>query len=99
MKKELYFSLFAFLFVFLSDSAMSQEKNRPSFNHLALYVTDLQKSTLFYREVIGLDTIPEPFRDGKHTWFKISEHGQLHLIGGAKAARDHEKNTHLCFRV
>jgi lactoylglutathione lyase len=79
---------------------MSQEKkSSPTFNHMALYVTDLQKSTWFYKEVLGLDTMPEPFHDGRHSWFKVGEHGQLHIISGAKAAKEHEKDTHLCVRV
>lgn len=68
-------------------------------NHLALYVTDLQKSTSFYKDIIGIDTIPEPFRDGKHTWFQIDTHGHLHLIAGATEKLSHNKNTHLCFSV
>jgi len=41
----------------------------------------------------------EPFHDGKHTWFKVGEHAQLHLIEGAKEKTAHDKNTHLCFTV
>jgi len=68
-------------------------------NHLALYVTDLKTSTSFYKDVIGIDTIPEPFHDGKHTWFQIDTHGHLHLIQGATTKLSHNKNTHLCFSV
>ena len=98
MKKQLYFGLLV-LFMSFSVKLMAQEKKGTAFNHIALYVTDLGKSTWFYRDLLGLDTIPEPFRDGRHTWFKISERGHLHLIGGAKKAREHEKDTHLCFSV
>lgn len=68
-------------------------------NHFALYVSDLKKSTSFYQDIMGIDTIPEPFHDGKHTWFKIDTHGQLHLIAGATEKLSHNKNTHLCFSV
>ena len=68
-------------------------------NHLALYVTDLKTSTSFYQEIIGIDTIPEPFHDGKHTWFQIDTHGHLHLIAGATEKLSHNKNTHVCFSV
>src|ERR1700740_3692633 len=98
MKKQLCFGLLI-LFLSCSVTVMSQEKKGTAFNHIALYVTDLQKSTWFYRELLQLDTMPEPFHDGRHTWFKISEHGHLHLIGGSKKARGHEKNTQLTFRV
>ncbi|MEJ7769008.1 MAG: VOC family protein, partial [Chitinophagaceae bacterium] len=51
------------------------------------------------RDVVQIDTIPEPFHDGKHTWFKVGEHSHLHLIQGAKAVTAHDKNSHLCFSV
>jgi lactoylglutathione lyase len=72
---------------------------KPVFNHLALYVTDLQKSTNFYRDVIGLDTVPEPFHDGRHTWFAIGPTGRLHVIAGAATTAVHVKDNHLCFSV
>ena len=66
----------------ITQVAMTQKKT-PRINHIALYVVDLQKSATFYREVIGLDTIPEPFHDGKHAWFSMSEHSHVHVISGA----------------
>jgi lactoylglutathione lyase len=78
-------------------SVMAQQK--PTLNHIALYVADLQKSTVFYRDVIGIDTIPEPFHDGRHTWFRIGPLSHLHVISGAATKTVHDKNTHLCFRV
>jgi lactoylglutathione lyase len=72
---------------------------KPVFNHLALYVTNLQNSTTFYKDVIGLDTIPEPFHDGKHTWFAIGPSGHLHVIAGAASATPHLKDNHMCFSV
>ena len=68
-------------------------------NHIAVYVQDLQKSTHFYSTIIGLDTIPEPFHDGRHTWYKISSQSQLHLIQGAGLQSPQNKNSHLCFSV
>ena len=67
-------------------------------NHIAVYVTDLEKSTHFYQHIIGLDTIPEPFHDGKHTWFAIGN-AQLHLIASAPVKPVTDKNNHLCFSV
>ena len=71
----------------------------PSFNHLTVYVVDLQKSTNFYKDVIQLEIIPEPFKDNKHTWFKIGAHSQLHVVSGAKEIIPHDINIHLSFRV
>jgi len=72
---------------------------RPALNHIALYVYDLPKSTAFYRDVLGLRQIPEPFKDGRHVWFRMGPHSQLHLIQGAARVEDHAKDTHLAFRV
>ncbi len=72
---------------------------KATLNHIALYVLDLKVSTNFYQNIIGLDTIPEPFHDGRHTWFGVGKQGHLHIISGAKAATTHDKNTHLCFSV
>jgi lactoylglutathione lyase len=74
-------------------------KKRAVLNHIALYVLDLKTSTHFYQNIIGLDTIPEPFHDGRHTWFSIGAQGHLHVISGAKGKTNHEKNAHLCFSV
>ena len=74
-------------------------KGKAVLNHIALYVRDLATSTSFYRDIIGLDTIPEPFHDGRHTWFSIGVKSHLHLIQGAINKTTHEKNTHLCFSV
>jgi lactoylglutathione lyase len=72
---------------------------KPVLNHVAIYVKDLKISTNFYSDIIDLDTIPEPFHDGKHTWYSVSENSHLHLIQGAKEVTTHDKNSHLCFSV
>ena len=81
------------------SSHVSAQQQGPILNHIALSVYNLEKSTIFYRDVLQIDTIPEPFRDGKHTWFQISPNSQLHLIEGAKEIATHDKANHLCFSV
>ena len=76
--------------------AMAQS---PVFNHVTVYVVNLEKSTSFYKNVMQLEIIPEPFKDNRHTWFKIGEHGQLHVVSGAAAISPHDINIHLAFRV
>lgn len=71
----------------------------PLLNHIAVYVNNLEVSAKFYESVIGLTQIPEPFKDGRHTWFTLGSAGQLHLISGAEKGLKREKNTHLCFSV
>ncbi len=77
----------------------SEAQNKPVINHIAVYVLNLETSTHFYKNVVGLDTIPEPFHDGRHTWFTIGYKAALHIIQGAKAIMPHDKDSHLCFSV
>lgn len=79
-------------------NSYSQER-KTMFNHIALSVYDLQKSADFYRDIIGLDSIPEPFKIGKHAWFKIGPGLSLHLVNDASEIKEHSQNTHTCFSV
>jgi lactoylglutathione lyase len=74
-------------------------KIKPVLNHIAVYIVDLKISTNFYQNILQLDTIPEPFHDGRHTWFAIGAVGHLHIIQGADKFTPHDKNNHLCFSV
>ena len=85
------------LFYFAKNYGQNQQK--PLLNHIAQYVVDLKTSTTFYPDIVGLDTIPEPFHDGRHTWFSVGPKSHLHLIQGAKETTAHDKNAHLCFTV
>jgi lactoylglutathione lyase len=79
--------------------AVNGQKQQVSLNHIALYVEDLNKSAAFYKNIIGLDSVPEPFKDGLHAWFKIGNNLTLHLIQGKKENVDQYKNTHTCYSV
>lgn len=90
----LYLSLACCIALTVSSNAQT-----PVFNHVTIYVKDLQKSSDFYEKVMMLQKIEEPFHDNKHTWFKITEHGQLHVVQGAKEVTPHDINIHLAFSV
>ena len=45
---------------------------------------DLGKSSQFYRQVLQLDTIPNPFNDAIHLWLNIGGGASLHLIEGTR---------------
>jgi len=97
MKKIIVTSL-ALLFI-VAVQGQQDTKAKASLNHIAQYVVDLKVSTDFYANIIGLDTIPEPFHDGKHTWFAVGPKSHLHIISGAMQKVPHDKNSHLCFTV
>lgn len=84
---------------FQKSMAQTTKKQAAVLNHIAVYVVNLQTATDFYKTVFDLEIIPEPFKDGRHTWFSIGAAGQLHIISGAKASIAHDKNEHLCFSV
>jgi lactoylglutathione lyase len=79
--------------------ALSGRAQGPHFSHQTIFVTDLNRAADFYEKVLQLKKIEEPFHDGKHVWFKISEHGQLHVVSGAKEDIAHDINIHLAFSV
>lgn len=95
MKKAIVIIL---LLAFLSNQKISAQQ-KAMLNHIAVYVVDLKTSSDFYRDIIGLDTIPEPFHDGRHTWFSVGVKSHLHIISGAVSKKEHDKNSHLCFSV
>lgn len=72
--------------------------SQTKFNHIAFYVEDLEKSGEFYSEVLGLEEVEEPFKDGLHLWYKLGE-GTLHLIEGPWEELVFKKSNHLCLSV
>ena len=95
--KKIFVIVFIVSGLFSSQKLFSQQK--VMLNHIAVYVVDLKISTAFYKDIIGLDTIPEPFHDGRHTWFSVGVKSHLHVISGATTKTMHDKNAHLCFSV
>ena len=93
------YAIICLVLIFGGLCANAQTRPMIRLNHIAVYVVDLKVSSDFYKHVIGLDTIPEPFHDGRHTWFSIGPLSHLHLISGAAKAIEHDKNGHLCFSV
>jgi lactoylglutathione lyase len=71
----------------------------PEFDHIAIHVRDLGKSVEFYEKVMGLEKIPEPFKDGRHVWFRMGAHNQLHVVGGAPEPSQQPIDNHFAFRV
>ncbi|WP_143962347.1 VOC family protein [Litoribacter populi] len=67
-------------------------------NHLALQVKNLETSREFYKDVVGLPQISDPFNDDIHAWLDMGG-SQLHLIEGGKDEGEKDKNNHLCFSV
>jgi lactoylglutathione lyase len=94
------FKFILILFVFAASFHISVAQTaKARINHTAIYVVDLTASKKFYENILGLDTIPEPFHDKKHAWFKIGPAVSMHIIQGAPERKEYYKNQHTCFSV
>jgi lactoylglutathione lyase len=97
MKKLLYTSLTLLTLLTFLTNGSAQPKGK--LNHLAIYVVDLEKTRAFYNDMFQLDTIPEPFHDGKHIWYSIAPGVAMHVIQGADKPKEYFLNNHMCFSV
>jgi lactoylglutathione lyase len=101
--KRLFFSLI--ILIIASSTSMAQSNNKPIINHIAITVGNLQETVRFYTDIIGIDTIANPFNDGKHVWLGIGPKAALHIIdksllpAGAPTQMIYSKGNHLCFSV
>lgn len=95
--------LLVLMISFFSMDKLSAQNNSDKqvaiLNHIAVYVSDLEKSDSFYQGLLNLKKIEEPFKDGRHVWYSLGAAGQMHLIKGAKNKTVYDKNEHLCFSV
>ncbi|MBZ4187880.1 VOC family protein [Niabella beijingensis] len=93
--------LIPLVFVFIAVMNVQAQQNKAVVlsNHQAIYVTDLKKAAAFYADIIGLEQVDEPFKIGKHAWFKTGPKTTLHIILGADKPREYFKNNHMCFSV
>jgi lactoylglutathione lyase len=97
MKNTTFLVLLSLIFCYPGKAA-AQTAAAPSAARLN-HISDLDKSESFYQGLFSLRKIEEPFKDGKHVWFSLGGAGQMHLIKGETARREHDKNEHLCFSV
>jgi lactoylglutathione lyase len=68
-------------------------------NHIAVHVSDLKTSMDFYKGVLKLEEIEEPFKDGIHAWYDIGGGSALHLIEVKDVPKEKSKTNHLCFSI
>jgi len=101
MKKRYCIIVFSILAVCFQCKAQKDITEDPEIylNHIAFFVSDLEKSTSFYKDILKLKQMPEPFKDGRHTWFTLGAAGQIHLIQSVDNEIRRNKHDHVCFSV
>ena len=101
MKQFSLFCLIASLLIITNTGFTQVKTPKPKalLNHVAIFVVDLEKTRAFYNEMFQLDTIPEPFHDGKHIWYSIAPGVAMHVIQGAEKPKEYFLNNHTCFSV
>ena len=50
-------------------------------NHVAIHVTDVERSVDFYQNVLGFEPMQRPAFDFPGAWFRLGTTQELHIIG------------------
>jgi lactoylglutathione lyase len=68
-------------------------------NHVAIHVADVERSRVFYRDVLRLEMLWRPAFDFPGAWFRLGVHQELHLIGRREPVVAVSRNNHFALRV
>ncbi len=69
-------------------------------NHVAIHVSDVEKSYEFYRRVLQLEAIPRPAFTFPGAWFRLGANQELHIIGDrAEPVFSHNRGNHSALQV
>ena len=75
------------------------QTNRVSFDHMALYVRNLDTSMQFYTRLFHFDTLPHPKLELRYQWYKVGTGSALHMVEGLKDTVSIPFFSHFCFSV
>ena len=87
---------YLFIFITISSIVWAQETGKVTltFNHLALSVSDVDRSAEFYKDVLGLEEITNRTKMEGIRWFSLNEGKELHLISILKEKVTINKAVH-----
>lgn len=68
-------------------------------DHVALQVADLQRSAVFYSEVLGLKEIANRTQQPGMRWFSLGQGRELHLISTVSDPLVHGKANHFALKA
>jgi catechol 2,3-dioxygenase-like lactoylglutathione lyase family enzyme len=79
---------------------MDNKLSIKAFNHVALQVSDIDRSADFYAKVLDLKEIEIPAFDYPVRWFSLGNDRELHLIGREEnGASTGIRGNHFCLEV
>jgi lactoylglutathione lyase len=87
-------SIILFTAVIYFGILQAQQISQFTFNHIALSVKDLDKSAIFYQEVLQLKEITNRTKIDGIRWFSFGEGKELHLVSILKEPVNTNKAVH-----
>ncbi|MFT6969722.1 MAG: lactoylglutathione lyase [Roseivirga sp.] len=92
------FRLYIFLLLFALNATTIQAQN-VKFNHMALVVSDLEKSIDFYSQALGFKLIDDPTGNPNIAWVQNDTGQQIHLLEADLSVIKLSKSVHMSFAV
>jgi lactoylglutathione lyase len=69
-------------------------------NHVAIHVSDVERSCAFYRDVLLLEPMARPAFTFPGAWFRLGGEQELHIIGNRHdPVSSHNRGNHFALRV
>ncbi len=91
-------TFFCLIFILTSFFVKAQERSA-TFDHVGMYVRNLDTRVAFYSRLFHFESIPNPWVNARVKWFKIGSHLQLHLVEGLKDPLNLPIMFHVSFSV
>ncbi|OHT21757.1 VOC family protein [Edaphosphingomonas haloaromaticamans] len=81
------------LWLWVAPASSQSVVTQATLDHVAIQVSDLQRSVDFYEELFGLKEQPAPFAGAR--WLALGNGVMLHLVGNRTAPSDHSRWDHI----
>ena len=97
--KHIKLQSFIFFLLPLMCSTSFAQKTKINFDHYALLVKDLDTSSDFYMNILGLAEIEDKTEKPHIRWFSMGGKTELHVIEDKKYSVTDEKGVHLALKA
>ena len=98
MRPLLFSSTLLTISLFIIHPAPAQT-SKVNFDHMALYVRNLDSSMQFYTQLFHFDTLPHPQLERRYQWYMVGANSAFHMEEGLKDTVNTPFFTHFCFSV